>query len=69
MTGSVPNAQLRRRIELGIRLAAPALDLALAVGERLSRLLEREEPDYVPARLPLDGESAPRGLRRHRGTA
>jgi len=66
MTVSAPNPRLRRRIELAIRLASPVLDLTLAVGERLSRLLEHEDPDYVPARLPLDGESAPRSLRRER---
>jgi len=58
-----PNPVLRRRIELAIRLAAPLLDLALAVGERVSRVLDREEPGYVPARMPYEGESAPRGLR------
>jgi hypothetical protein len=66
MTGPPPNPLLRRRIEFAIRLAAPVLDLTLAVGERLSRLLEREDPDYVPARAPLDGEAAPRSLRRGR---
>ena len=65
MPAPAAQPRLRRRIEFAIRLAAPVLDLTLAVGERLSRLLEREDPDYVPARLPLEGESAPRGLRRH----
>jgi hypothetical protein len=39
------------------------LDLLLAVGERVSRVLERDDPAYVPARMRTDGESAPRGLR------
>jgi hypothetical protein len=56
------NEQLRRRIELGIALAAPVLDLMLAVGDRASRLLNRGEPDPLPARIRLDGERAPRSL-------
>jgi len=46
-----------------IRVVSPLLDLALAVGDRVSRLLEPDDPDYVPARMPHDGESAPRGVR------
>ena len=45
-----------------IRIAAPALDLTLAVGDRVSRLFGREDPDYAPARMHHVGESAPRGL-------
>ena len=45
-----------------IRIVSPLLDLALAVGDRVSRLLEPDDPDYVPARMPHDGESAPRGV-------
>ena len=33
----------RQRIEGLIRLAAPALDLVLAVGERVSRIVEPED--------------------------
>jgi hypothetical protein len=40
----------RRRIEGGIRLMAPALDLVLAAGERLSRIVERDDPEYYPPR-------------------
>jgi hypothetical protein len=60
---STPNLELRARIELGIRILAPALDLMLAIGDRVSRLLEPDDPDYVPARMSYDGDSAPRGLR------
>ncbi|HEY2603080.1 MAG TPA: hypothetical protein VGI67_16095 [Thermoleophilaceae bacterium] len=63
MAGSVPNVNLRRRIETGIRVVAPLLDLVLFVGDRVSRLLEPDDPDYMPARMAREGESAPRGLR------
>jgi len=33
----------RRRIEAGLRLAAPGLDLLLAAGDRLSRAVERDD--------------------------
>ncbi|HEY6762683.1 MAG TPA: hypothetical protein VI318_24490 [Baekduia sp.] len=42
----------RGRIEAGIRIAAPALDLVLAVGDRISRTVDREEPELLmPGRL------------------
>jgi hypothetical protein len=62
MAASPPNPRLRARIELMIRIAAPALDLMLAVADRASRLLERDDPAYVPPRMPHSGASAPRGL-------
>ncbi len=40
----------RDRIETGIRLAAPGLNLLLAVGDRLSRLIEPEDHEYYPPR-------------------
>ena len=33
-----------------IRLAAPALSLVLAVGERMSRIVQPDDPDYYPPR-------------------
>lgn len=44
--------QLRRRerVESLIRLAAPGLNLVLAVGERISRAVEPEDPEYYPPR-------------------
>ena len=44
--------QLRRRerVESVIRLAAPALNLVLAVGERVSKLVEPEDHEYYPPR-------------------
>jgi hypothetical protein len=45
----------RGRIEAVLRLAAPALDLVLAAGDRLSRAVEREELDAAPvARAALE---------------
>jgi hypothetical protein len=41
----------RQRIEGLIRLAAPALDFVLAVGERVSRVVEREDAEYYPPRV------------------
>lgn len=63
MPGSTTNPVLRTRIETMIRIASPLLDLVLLVGDRVSRILEADDPTYVPARMPHDGESAPRGLR------
>jgi hypothetical protein len=63
MLASTPNVRLQRRVEMLIRVLTPPLDLLLAVGERVARVLTPSDPDYVPARMPLDGESAPRGLR------
>jgi hypothetical protein len=60
---SVPNVKLRRRIEIAIRVIAPLLDLVLLLGDRVSGVLEPDDPDYVPARTTREGESAPRGLR------
>jgi len=40
----------RARIETGIRLAAPGLNLLLAVGDRLSRLIEPDDHEYYPPR-------------------
>ncbi len=44
--------QVRRReqVESLIRLAAPGLNLILAVGERVSRLVEPEDHEYYPPR-------------------
>ena len=51
------------RVETLIRVLAPFLDAVLFVGDRVSRLLERDDPDYVAPRMAHRGESAPRGLR------
>ena len=41
----------RGRVETLIRVMAPALDLVLAVGERVSRVVERDDPEYYPPRV------------------
>jgi hypothetical protein len=41
----------RRRAETLIRLMAPALDLVLAVGDGVSRVVERDDPEYYPPRV------------------
>ena len=47
--------QRRRRdqVETLIRLAAPGLNLLLAAGERLSRLVSPEDDEYYPVRSGL----------------
>jgi hypothetical protein len=49
----------RGRIETGLRFAAPVLDLVLAAGDRLSRVVDREEPELLPSgRLRPDDQRA-----------
>jgi hypothetical protein len=40
----------RARVETLIRLMAPGLDLLLAVGERIARIAEPDDSDYLPPR-------------------
>jgi hypothetical protein len=63
MPGLTPNASPSRPVGIVIRLLAPPLDLLLAVGERVARVLTPADPDYVPPRMARDGDHAPRGLR------
>ena len=42
--------QTRGRVESLIRLMSPALGLVLAVGERISRIVEPEDHEYYPPR-------------------
>lgn len=44
----------RRRIESLIRLLTPALDALLAVGDRVSRIVEPDDVDYYPPRVRRD---------------
>jgi hypothetical protein len=49
--GETPQQRIwRDRVEAVIGFAAPALDLALNAGERVSRILSREDSDYYPIR-------------------
>jgi hypothetical protein len=43
---------MRERFETVIGLAAPFLDLVLAVGDRISRVSEPEDHEYYPVRSP-----------------
>jgi hypothetical protein len=49
----------RERIEAVIRLSAPALDLVLAFGERVSRIVEREDIEYYPPRVSSEATPPP----------
>jgi hypothetical protein len=44
----------RGRIEAVLRIAAPALDLVLAAGDRLSRVVERDEIEPPATRASFD---------------
>ena len=44
----------RGRIEAVLRIAAPALDLVLAAGDRLSRIVERDEIEPAPSRASFE---------------
>jgi hypothetical protein len=51
----------RDRVERVIAIAAPALNLVLAVGDRLSRIVEPEDSEYYPVRSSLnEGDSSGR---------
>jgi hypothetical protein len=56
----------RERVETLIKLMAPAMNLVLAAGERLSRIVEPDDPEYYPARVEANetvsiGGESPRG--------
>jgi hypothetical protein len=59
-------AQLRtrNRIEAVIRLVSPALDLLLAAGERVSRVVGSEDGEPAAARVAPAGGHAPRAVPR-----
>jgi hypothetical protein len=40
----------RERVETVIRIASPVLNLVLAVGDRVSKLVEPEDHEYYPPR-------------------
>jgi hypothetical protein len=45
----------RDRVETLIRIMAPGLNLVLAAGERLSRIVEPDDHEYYPVRSTLAG--------------
>ena len=62
MTALTPEQRkTRERMETLIGLAAPALNLLLAVGDRLSRIVEPEDSEYYPVRSSItEGEASGR---------
>lgn len=58
----------RERVEGLIGLAAPALDLLLAVGDRVSRIAEPEDPEHYPVRSG-SGASLPSDLKGSRASS
>jgi hypothetical protein len=51
----------RERVERLISLAAPGLNLLLAIGERVSRIAEPEDSEYYPVRSGLtEGDPKPK---------
>jgi hypothetical protein len=49
----------RRRVESVIRVIAPALDLVLAAGDRISRIVEPEDVEYYPPRVTRGADTTP----------
>ena len=47
----------RSRVESALRVTAPALDLFLAAGDRLSRIVERDDLDWVPPRRAITSQA------------
>jgi hypothetical protein len=57
----------RDRVETVIRLMAPGLNLVLAAGEKLSRIVEPEDSEYYPIRTSLpEGDEQPKKDRAER---
>lgn len=57
----------RARVETLIRLMAPGLNLVLAAGERLSRIVEPDDYEYYPIRTTLpEGDEQPKRERAER---
>ena len=52
--------RMRQRVEGLIRLMAPALDLVLAVGERVSKVVEPEDVEYYPPRVTSETPPPPK---------
>jgi hypothetical protein len=50
----------RQRVEGLIKLMAPALDVMLAVGERVSRIVEPEDVEYYPPQVTRKSTTPPK---------
>ena len=57
---TVGQLRTRRRVEGVIRVMAPALDVLLAVGERVSKVVEPEDSDYYPPRVTRHSDPPPK---------
>ena len=69
MAYATPQQRIRRqRFERVIGLAAPVFDLVLAAGDRLSRVVGRDD-DYIPIRAPGEAFDLPSGRREDGTTA
>ena len=68
MAGLTPEQRRTRdRVESLIRLMAPGLNLVLAAGERLSRIVEPEDTEYYPVKSTLpEGDEQPKKERAER---
>ena len=53
----------RRRFESLIRVISPALDLVLAVGDRISRIVEPNDHEYYPPRTSSAEPPPPKSAR------
>ena len=57
----------RDRVETLIKLMAPGLNLVLAAGDRLSRIVEPNDYEYYPVRTTLpEGDEQPKKERAER---
>jgi hypothetical protein len=54
-------ARRRRQVEGVIRVIAPALDLVLAAGERVSRIVQPDDVEYYPPRTTHEEPPPPSG--------
>jgi hypothetical protein len=53
MTETTGQLAWRRRIERALRIVAPVLDVVLAAGDRVSRVMDRDPPAPSPATRPM----------------
>lgn len=61
--------RVRERVEGLISAASPLLDLLLATGDRISRIVEPEDHEYYPVRAGADAPLLEPGELAHRSGA